>query len=212
MAEIISLMTGKKKASYAIGVQTALQLKGQFAEMDADALFDGMKDAFGGTSLQLPVEEINEILANLKKELEVQHKQWVATLSQNNKKAGEVFLLENKKKEGVVTLESGLQYQVLSSGDKSNPRPTLLDTVQVHYRGNFIDERVFDSSYQRGEPALFPLSRVIPGWSEVLQLMRVGDKWKVFIPSYLAYGEVGFGPQIEPNMTLIFEMELLAIQ
>lgn len=211
MAEIISIMTGKKKASYAIGVQTALQLKQQFAEIEMESLFEGMKDAFSGGNLQLPIEEINQILGNLKKELEVQHKQWIATLSQNNKKAGESFLAENKKKEDVVTLESGLQYKVMTSGE-GKQRPSLLDTVMVHYRGHFIDGRVFDSSYQRGEPVSFPLNRVIAGWSEILQLMAVGDKWQVFIPSYLAYGEGGFAPQIEPNMTLIFEMELIAIQ
>lgn len=120
-------------------------------------------------------------------------------------------MLQNKQKEGVTTLSSGLQYKVLQQGPGSGPHPTTLDVCKIHYRGTFIDGRVFDSSYQRGKPVVFPLNRVIAGWSEILQLMHVGDKWEVYIPPYLAYGENGFGQEIAPNTALIFEIELLGI-
>ena len=114
-------------------------------------------------------------------------------------------------KEDVITLQSGLQYKILNSATSKGPHPTPLDVVKIHYRGSFIDGRVFDSSYQRGQAVSFPLNRVITGWSEIVQKMQVGDKWQVFIPSYLAYGEMGYGSEIGPNSTLIFEIELLGI-
>lgn len=122
---------------------------------------------------------------------------------------GEDFLFDNKHRDDVVTLPSGLQYRVIQAGEGSHPKS--VDTVKAHYQGKFLDGQVFDSSYERKEPAVFAVNRVIPGWSEVLQLMTVGDKWEVFIPHYLAYGEAGFGNEIGPNATLIFEIELLAI-
>jgi len=130
-------------------------------------------------------------------------------IAEQQKKQGETFLAENKNKEGVVTLPSGLQYKVLKEG--KGPHPKLVDTVLVHYKGEFIDGRVFDSSSERGKPHHFTVNQVIPGWSEALQLMNVEAKWRLFVPSYLAYGERGFQREIPPNTTLIFEMELLAI-
>ena len=121
----------------------------------------------------------------------------------------EEFLKTNKENKGVKVLPSGLQYQVLKSGDGASPK--IVNAVTAHYEGTFPDGRVFDSSYKRGEPAQFPLTRVIPGWAEALQLLKVGDKWKIFLPPYLAYGEHGFGKEIGPNMALIFEIELLGI-
>ena len=146
----------------------------------------------------------------LRQQIEAQQKQYIAAVSAENKKDGETFLAQNKGKPGVKVLPSGLQYQVISSGTGASP--TLVDEVEVHYKGYFIDGREFDSSYARGQPHSFPVNRVIPGWAEVLQLMKVGDKWRVVIPSYLAYGEMGYGPEIGPNTTLIFEMELLKIK
>jgi FKBP-type peptidyl-prolyl cis-trans isomerase FklB len=131
-------------------------------------------------------------------------------VAENNRKEGEAFLAANKTKEGVVTLPSGLQYKVLTAG--TGPKPTAADTVVCNYRGTFINGTEFDSSTAHGEPSTFPVGRVIPGWTEALQLMPVGSKWQLFIPSNLAYGQKGAGDDIPPNTTLIFEVELLSIQ
>jgi FKBP-type peptidyl-prolyl cis-trans isomerase FklB len=129
---------------------------------------------------------------------------------ETNKKEGEAFLAANKTKEGVVTLPSGLQYKVLKAG--TGPKPSANDSVVCNYRGTLLDNTEFDSSYKRGQPATFPVGKVIKGWTEALQLMPVGSKWQLFIPSELAYGPRGAGPDIGPNATLIFEVELLSIQ
>jgi FKBP-type peptidyl-prolyl cis-trans isomerase FklB len=129
---------------------------------------------------------------------------------EKNKKEGEVFLAENKKKPGIITLPSGMQYKIMREGTGKSPKST--DTVTTHYRGTTLDGKEFDSSYKRNEPASFPLNRVIAGWTEALQLMKVGSKWQLFIPSNLAYGENGAGQDIGPDATLIFEVELLAVK
>jgi FKBP-type peptidyl-prolyl cis-trans isomerase FklB len=201
----------KEKVSYCIGLETGKRLKHQFGDMDLERLKQGFLDGSFNSPQALPQEEVQSILAHLQSQVEIQQKAQLAQLSDSNKKQSEMFLQSNKQQEGVVTLSSGLQYKILTSGPESGAHPSILDAVKIHYRGSFIDGRVFDSSFQRNQPATFPLNRVIPGWTEVLQLMRVGDKWQVFIPSYLAYGEAGFGPEIGPNTALIFEMELLAI-
>ncbi|MBS0620495.1 MAG: FKBP-type peptidyl-prolyl cis-trans isomerase [Verrucomicrobia bacterium] len=201
----------KEKVSYCIGLETGKNLRMQFNDMDVDCLSQGFTDAILQNNPLLGPEEVQSILVALKNQVETQQRQFFAKVAEENKKKSEAFFAENKEKEGVVTLSSGLQYKVLSSGDTAGSHPTPFDAVQIHYRGSFVDGRVFDSSFQRGEPLLFPLNRVIPGWSEALQLMRVGDKWQVFIPPYLAYGEMGYGQEIGPNMALIFEIELLAI-
>ncbi|MBS0606057.1 MAG: FKBP-type peptidyl-prolyl cis-trans isomerase [Parachlamydiales bacterium] len=201
----------KEKVSYCIGLQTGMNLKQQFADMDMDCLNNGFHDGLANNDPKLAVEEIQSILNALRQQVEMQQRQFVAKMSEENKKKSEAFLLLNKEKEGVETLSSGLQYKVLQKSSGTGIHPTPLDVVKIHYRGSFIDGRVFDSSYQRGQPVLFPLNRVIAGWSEVLQLMQVGDKWEVYIPPYLAYGENGFGPEIGPNTALVFEIELLGI-
>lgn len=200
----------KEKVSYCIGLETARNLRHQFADMDLQCLIQGFNDALSETSPQIAEEEVRSILRALKNQVESQQRQHFAKIAEDNKKQSEIFMNENKNKEGVVSLASGLQYKVLAKGQESL-RPTPFDLVKIHYRGNFIDGRVFDSSYQRGQPHVFPLNRVIPGWMEALQLMSVGDKWQVFIPPYLAYGEMGYGQEIGPNTALIFEIELLAI-
>ncbi len=205
------MKTTKEKVSYCIGLQTGVNLKQQFADIDMNCLNNGLNDALTNNDPKLAVEEVQSILNALRQQVETQQRQFVTKVSEENKKKGEAFLLQNKTKEGVVTLTSGLQYKVLQKGSGSGVHPTLLDIVKIHYRGTFIDGRVFDSSYQRGQPVSFPLNRVIAGWSEILQLMQVGDKWEAYIPSYLAYGENGFGQEIASNMTLIFEIELLGI-
>jgi FKBP-type peptidyl-prolyl cis-trans isomerase FklB len=205
------MQTTKEKVSYCIGLETGKNLKQQFADMDFTCLSQGFHDALKDLPPQLAKEEIQSILVALKNQIEMQQREYFNRISEENKKRGEAFLHENKEKEGIVTLPSGLQYKVLTSGPGKGQHPTSLDVVKIHYRGSFIDGRVFDSSYQRGQPVTFPLNRVITGWSEALQKMKIGDKWQVFIPSYLAYAEMGYGQEIGPNSTLIFEIELLGI-
>jgi FKBP-type peptidyl-prolyl cis-trans isomerase FklB len=199
----------REKVSYCIGLETGKNLKNQFDDLDTALLLQGFQDALHGNAPQLAKEEVQRVLAALKQQIEKQQREFVAKMAQDNKRAGDAFLAENRRKEGVVTLPSGLQYQVLKTG--SGPSPTLMDQVSCHYHGTFVDGHVFDSSYARGEPYTFPVNRVIPGWAEALQLMKVGDKWRLFIPAYLAYGEMGFANQIPPNMALIFDMELVSI-
>ncbi|MBI3236875.1 MAG: FKBP-type peptidyl-prolyl cis-trans isomerase [Chlamydiales bacterium] len=205
------MKTTKEKVSYCIGLQTGKNLKNQFADIDMDCLNHGFHDALSDNDPQLAIEEIQSILNALRQQVESQQKQFIAKVAEENKKMSEAFLLLNKQKEGVITLLSGLQYKVLEKASDTSNKPTVLDVAKIHYRGSFIDGRVFDSSYQRGQPVLFPLNKVIAGWSEILQLMSVGDKWEVYIPAYLAYGENGFGPEIGPNTALIFEIQLLDI-
>jgi FKBP-type peptidyl-prolyl cis-trans isomerase FklB len=199
----------REKVSYCIGLQTGRNLVQQFADLDVNLLSEGFQDSLIGKTPKLAPEEIHNVLLSLKQQVEAQQKEYISKLADENKKMGESFLTQNKVKEGVVTLASGLQYKVLKKG--AGATPTLFDVVTAHYKGTFIDGRVFDSSYDRGEPQAFPVNQVIPGWSEALQLMKVGDKWQIFIPSYLAYGESGFRDAIPPNSTLIFEMELVGI-
>ncbi len=201
--------TNREKASYCIGLETGKQLRNQFKEMDVEFLATGLRDGFSATEPKLKPEEITTILNALRQQIESQQKQFIAQLAADNKKKGEEFLAKNQKVEGVQTLPSGLQYKVLTPGTGASP--SLLDVVKVHYRGYFIDGTEFESTYQRDKPQVFPVNQVIPGWAEALQKMKVGDKWRIFIPSYLAYGEMGYGRDIEPNTTLIFDMELLSI-
>jgi len=203
------MKTTKEKVSYCIGLETGKNLKQQFADMDVQLLHEGFQDGLSDSSPKLTPDEIRSILVALRNQVETQQKQYIAHMAEDNKKQGDAFLSLNKQKDGVVALASGLQYKVITSG--SGEKPTLFDTVTIHYKGTFIDGRVFDSSLDRGEPATFPLNRLIAGWSEALQLMQVGDKWQLFVPSYLAYGEQGYGPEIGPNSTLVFEVELLGI-
>jgi len=157
-----------------------------------------------------PGKEMREAVLKLTpQQIEQQQRQYFAKVSEQNKTEGETYLEENKQKDGVRVLKSGLQYKVLQAGNGDKPTP--VDVVSVHYRGSFINGSIFDSSYERGKPQVFPVNRVIPGWSEALQHMQVGDKWQIVVPHYLAYGEAGFGNEIGPCTTLIFEMELLGI-
>jgi FKBP-type peptidyl-prolyl cis-trans isomerase len=194
----------KEKISYSIGINVGTNLKRQDVEVDLKSFHKGLSDAFSGNELLISQEESAEIMQAFQVEQEEKRK----VLAEKRKQEGAAFLAENQKKPGVVTLPSGLQYKVLQEG--SGPLPKLNDTVTTHYRGRFIDGREFDSSYQRGQPATFPVNRVVKGWIEALQLMPVGSKWELYIPADLAYGETGGGP-VGPNATLIFEIELLSI-
>ncbi len=203
------MKTNREKVSYCIGLETAKNLKNQFKDLDMSLLMTGFKDALEERTPPIEREEIRSIMTALQQQVQRQQREFVVQVAQTNKKESETFLEANKQKPGVMTTHSGLQYEILASGN--GPSPTMMDEVLCHYRGSFINGTVFDSTYENGKPQTLPLSRVIPGWSEALKMMKVGDKWKLFIPPYLAYGETGYGPQIQPNMTLIFEMELLGI-
>ena len=213
------LTNPKQKTSYALGVNIGSGLKAQELDLDAKALAAGITDTLGGKPALTP-DEVRDTLMKLRQDLEAKAEAESAKHADGSKnlKDGEAFLAENKKKEGVkvhaVTLPDGtqaeLQYKVLKSGTGETPKKT--DTVTVNYTGTLIDGTVFDSSVQRGQPATFPVNGVIPGWTEALQMMKVGDKWQLFLPAKLAYGEQSAGPKIGPNSTLIFEVELLGIE
>ena len=199
----VTLTTTKDKFSYALGMDLGERLRRASAEVDTALLLRGLKDALAGEKTLLTDDEAR---ATMNEESMILRKQ----REEANKQEGEAFLAANKTKEGVVTLPSGLQYKILQAG--TGPKPTATDSVVCNYRGTLIDGKEFDSSYKRGQPATFPVSGVIKGWTEALQLMPVGSKWQLFIPSDLAYGPRGQGRDIGPNAALIFEVELLSIQ
>lgn len=199
----------REKTSYCIGFETGRNLKNQFVDMDTDLLVAGFQDALFGRNSQLTQEEMQSVLNTLKQQIELQQKQFIAKIAEENKRVGERFLAENKNKPGVTTLPSGLQYQIITSG--TGKKPTPFDVVSMHFKCFHLNGTALENSYERGKPVVFPVNQAIPGWSEALQLMHVGDKWRIFCPSYLAYGEAGFGNEIPPNLSLIFELELLGI-
>ena len=205
------------KRSYTLGLDLSDNLKKQQGmAIDMDVFVQGFKDGYSGESPLLSSDEALKILIEIEQEQRAQQQEQRAQqmarankMAAENKKAGEAFLAENRKKEGVVTLDSGLQYKVIKASD--GPKPTKTDSVVCHYRGTLLDGTEFDSSYSRGEPAQFRVDKLIFGWTEALQLMPAGSKWELYIPSYLAYGARQAG-QISPNSTLIFELELLEIK
>jgi FKBP-type peptidyl-prolyl cis-trans isomerase FklB len=205
-----ALKDPKEKISYIIGMDIGKNFKRQSIDIDPDILARGIKDGLSGVKPLLSEQEAKEVLAAFEKVMRAKQEETRKAVGEKNKKEGEVFLAENKAKEGVKTAPSGLQYKVIKPGTGKKPQAT--DTVTVHYRGTLADGTEFDSSYRRGKPATFPVSGVIPGWTEALQLMEEGAKWQVVIPSKLAYGEQGSGQAIGPNATLIFEVELISIQ
>lgn len=210
-SEAPDLKDPRNKASYAIGVDMGKTLKRNMVDIDPDVLATGFRHAYEGKETLLSSDEIEKTLLAFEKELREKQMAHLAKKSEGNKTEGEVFLEANKKKDGVVALPSGLQYKVLASGKGASPKAS--DTVEVNYRGTLIDGTEFDSSYKRGKAAVFGVGRVIPGWTEALQLMKVGDKWQLFIPPNLAYGERGApGGVIGPNATLVFEVELVGIK
>ncbi|RCK73567.1 MAG: FKBP-type peptidyl-prolyl cis-trans isomerase FkpA precursor [Ignavibacteriae bacterium] len=184
-------------------------LKNQKIEVVPEVLAQGIKDILDSNQTLLTEEQAQEVISALQQELMAKHQEMVEMQKEKNKKAGDEFLAENKKKAGVMTLPSGLQYKVLKMGTGAKPKAT--DKVTVHYKGTLIDGTEFDNSYTRGEPATFAVNQVIKGWTEALQLMPVGSKWIIYLPPDLAYGEQGAGQVIEPNSTLIFEVELIKI-
>jgi FKBP-type peptidyl-prolyl cis-trans isomerase len=206
--------TPTQKRSYALGMDLGSQLRKNSMEVDIDLFNKGFKDAISGSKTLLTEEEaraaVIELNAEQRQRMLEARKAERDKEAAKNKKEGEAFLAENKKKEGVVTLPSGLQYKILKTGE--GKKPTAQDTVVCNFRGTLLNGTEFDSSDKHTQPMKFPVKRVIKGWTEALQLMPVGSKWQLFIPSDLAYGEVGAATTIGPNATLIFEVELLSIQ
>jgi len=206
----IELKDDKAKESYSVGYQFGQNLKKLETDLDGEVLSVAIQEALSGKESRLSDEEMRAALASLQERTVAAMQASMKEKAQKNLAEGEKFLAENKTKEGVKTTASGLQYKVIEEGE--GPSPKSGDTVTVHYRGTLVDGTEFDSSYQRGEPATFPLTGVIPGWTEALQLMKKGSKWELYIPSELAYGERGAGNRIPPNSTLIFEVELISLK
>ena len=200
----------KEKRSYALGMDLGNQLRRQAVEIDPDLFRQGLNDALSGSKPLLTEDEVRATITELQNELMKKQAEAAKMLAEKNRKEGEAFLAANKAKEGVVTLPSGLQYKILTAGN--GQKPTSDDTVVCNYSGTFIDGTEFASSYKGNQPAPFAVKGVIKGWTEALQLMPVGSKWQLFVPSNLAYGESGRGPAIPGNATLIFEVELISIQ
>ena len=202
--------TDKEKDSYALGVNIARSLKRQKVDLDTSSVMRGMQDALAGSQSRLTDPEIDAALKQLAAEAQQVQDAELAKAGEANMKEGEEFLAANKTKDGVVTLPSGLQYKILTTGTGAKPKAS--DTVVCNYRGTFINGTEFDSSHKRGQPASFPVGGVIKGWTEALQLMPVGSKWQLFVPPALAYGQRGAGGAIGPNQTLVFDVELISIK
>jgi FKBP-type peptidyl-prolyl cis-trans isomerase FklB len=197
------MKTGLDSLSYSLGMSLAQFYKQQgITKVNTTLVSKAINDALSGSKTLLDEEQMNSCITNYLQQMKSEK-------ASGNKKAGEEFLAANKSKPGVVSLPSGLQYIILQEG--TGPKPSLTDTVKCHYHGTLLDGRVFDSSVDRGQPAEFPVGAVIKGWVEALPLMSVGSKWKLFIPSDLAYGDTQAGPTIGPGSTLVFDVELLDI-
>jgi FKBP-type peptidyl-prolyl cis-trans isomerase FklB len=202
--------TQREKASYAIGLNIGKGMHRDGVDVDPNMLLRGIKDGMAGAKPLLTDDEAKAALTALQNDVRQKHEAMMQQAGDTNKKQGDAFLAANKTKPGVVTLPSGLQYKILKEG--TGPKPSATDTVVCNYRGTFLDNTEFDSSAKHGQPATFEVGRVIKGWTEALQLMPVGSKWQLFIPSDLAYGPRGAGTDIGPNATLIFDVELLSIK
>ena len=208
--ENTALETQKQKESYSIGYQVGLSIKNDGVEINFDKLVQGLQDAVNEQEPLLSNEEMRSLIVERREKLKNDQMQKLLEIRAQNAEEAVTFLEENGKKEGVKTTESGLQYQIIKEGEENSPKPD--DMITVHYRGTFIDGTEFDSSYSRGEPQLLQADNVIPGWREAMQMMKVGSKWKIFVPPALAYGRGGAGQMIPPNKLLIFEIELLSIE
>jgi|SRR5579872_729472 FKBP-type peptidyl-prolyl cis-trans isomerase len=210
-ATTLTLKTQKEKNSYALGMSigTGLKKQGVSTSVDPALVSRGLRDAIGTGKTAMTEDEMRAALTQLRTEVQGAQQAQAHVEGASARKDGETFLAANKTKEGVQTLPDGLQYKILQAGN--GPKPTANDTVTVNYRGTLINGKEFDSSYKRGQPISFPVSGVIKGWTEALQLMPVGSKWQLYIPSDLAYGDQGAGADIGPGQTLIFDVELISI-
>lgn len=210
LATADKLDSTKSKASYAFGIDIVNNLKQQGITLDVDALTSGIKDAYAQNEPRISKADMVKAKTEYQNELRKKIMAEQNKIAEENKKAGDAFLAANKTKPGIVTTDSGLQYKIITEG--TGKSPSLNDTVVTHYHGTLIDGRVFDSSVNRKQPATFPVKGVIKGWTEALQLMKVGAKWQLFIPAELAYGKSKRSELIQPNSTLVFDIELLEIK
>jgi len=204
-----SLETQEQKVSYSFGLVFGKRMTNDLPDLNVDVFVQGLTDAFQGKAQLLTDEQVGTILEEFQRDMQQKQVEQVQEEGANNKKVGAEFLAQNKDKEGVVTLESGLQYKVLTEG--KGTQPGAKDVVKVHYTGSLINGQVFDSSVERGEAVTFPVNGVLAGWTEALQLMPSGSKWQLFIPAELAYGANG-NRSIGPNETLLFDIELIGIE
>ncbi len=202
--------TVTERVSYIFGFNMGLRFKQDQVDIDPKAFMQALSDAAEGKEPSLTEEEMQSAMTAFQDKQKARQAAFIKEAAEKNTKEGDAFLMANAKKDGVKSTKSGLQYKVLTKGKGAKPEAT--DKVKVHYKGTLIDGTVFDSSYLRGEPAEFGVNQVIAGWTEALQLMKEGAKWEVYIPSDLAYGAGGSGPDIGPNATLVFEIELLEIK
>ena len=207
---VTTFETKKDSISYSIGMEIGINFQSQSVEVNSDVFAQGFHDSYTESTPLMEDSEMREITQNYRQELRLKQDEKRKQQLEENTVGGEKFLAENSTKEGVIVLPSGLQYKVINNWDGIVPKTT--DKVKVHYSGKLIDGTVFDSSVERGEPSTFGVTQVIKGWTEALQLISVGDKWEVYIPSNLAYGVRGKGPKVGPNSTLVFEVELLGIE
>ena len=210
-AEKVDLEKIKPDYSYTIGLNVGRSIKADGIDVDIDQLVKGLTDGVKAAKPKLTDAQMAACMTALQTAVRAKAEEEAKSAGDKNKKEGEAFLAANKSKPGVKTTASGLQYKVLKEGKAGAPKPKKTDKVKTHYHGTLISGKVFDSSVDRGEPISFPVNGVIAGWTEALQLMKVGDKWQLFIPSELAYRDSGAGEDIGPNTTLIFEVELLGI-
>jgi peptidylprolyl isomerase/FKBP-type peptidyl-prolyl cis-trans isomerase FklB len=203
------LATYKDKLSYSMGHDMGTYLNSVGDDLDLDRLLEGLKAAYDGKESVLSREEMQAVQKEFAQKMQAKQEAAMLALQEANKKAGDEFLAANKKKDGVIVTESGLQYEIITPGKGNSPKAE--ETVTVHYTGKTIDGTVFDDSTKRGDPAVFGVNQVIPGWTEVLQLMKEGAKYRVVIPPNLAYGQRGVPPMIEPNSVLVFDVELISV-
>ena len=208
-SEPVELKTENDKINYSVGYRLGSDFQRQGVEMNSAIVQKGIDDATGGGEALMTEEEMRTVMMTMATRIKAEQMEKMKQQGAENVKAGEAFLAENAGKEGVKTTDSGLQYKVITAGEGKSPQKS--DKVTVHYRGTLIDGTEFDSSYSRNEPATFGVGQVIPGWTEALQMMKEGDKWEIYIPSKLGYGERGAGAKIPPNSTLIFEVELISV-
>ncbi len=208
--DVLKLESFKEKLGYSMGLDVGNYFKKIGDEISFEALLSGLNDAYQGNEPALSAEEIASVQKEFGEKMQAKQQGELKKIKEKNEKLGAEFLAKNMKRDGVVTTASGLQYELIEKGD--GPKPNATDRVKVDYVGTLIDGTEFDSSIKRGEPAVFGVDQVIPGWSEALQLMEVGSKYKLYIPAELAYGEKGAPPVIEPNSVLVFEVDLLGIE
>ncbi len=199
-----------KDVSYILGQQIGADFKTQEIEVDFDTFSQSIKAAYNGEAGTMSTEQVQSVMQEFQQLMQDKHSARTQEEAAVNAEAGLKYLEDNKAQDGIITLDSGLQYRVITEG--TGKKPAATDTVETHYEGKLIDGSVFDSSYQRGQTATFPVNGVIPGWTEALQLMGEGAKWQLFIPSTLAYGEAGSPPVIPPSATLIFDVELVSVK